>query len=81
MFRVICTSQQEKIQWMEASETISKIKDLDQNHPVMRFLTRLYKEPGSVEVADRMIIPTESRTPRGQKGNFRPGASGYRERI
>lgn len=61
MFRIICTSQQEKVQWIEASEVLSKLKDLDQNHPVLRFLAKIYREPGSIEVAEKMVMP-ESRS-------------------
>lgn len=81
MFRIVCTSEQEKVQWLEASEAISKVKDLDTTHPVVKFLTKLCRDPGSIEVVEKMVLPTESRPSRGPRGNFRPGYSNFRGRV
>lgn len=51
MHRIICTTQEEKRQWMEASEFLNnKLKDC--NLPVVKFLQNIYKEPGNVELQE-----------------------------
>ena len=63
MFKIVCTTEKEKRQWIEASEKLNKMKDLDQTSPVIRFLMSLYREPGEIEVYnDGLIINRPTRT-------------------
>jgi len=67
MFKIVCTSDKEKRQWIEASEKLNKMKDLDQTSPVIRFLMSLYREPGEIEVYGdglRITRPTKAFKPR-----------------
>jgi len=58
MYKIICTTESEKADWLEASEIISKL-NLNQNQPVLKFLTKLYKEPGCIELSEKMVVPEE----------------------
>lgn len=60
MNRIICTTQEEKRQWMEASEFLNnKLKD--SNLPIIKFLQNIYKEPGNVEIQELGLrVPTQS---------------------
>ena len=60
MNRIICTTQEEKRQWMEASEFLNnKLKD--SNLPMIKFLQGIYREPGNVEIQESgVVIPTQA---------------------
>jgi hypothetical protein len=73
MYKVVCTNDKEKRQWVEASEKLNKMRDsLDQTSPVIRFLISLYREPGEIEVyEDGLLIRRPTRTFRPKRNDNR----------
>ena len=68
MYKIVCTDEKEKADWLEASEMISKL-NLNQNQSVIKFLSKLFKEPGSIELSEKMVLPDDSRKRTYREGN------------
>lgn len=59
MIRIICTSEKEKLELIEASDAINrfwKTNPKPSKDKTTEFLLNLYKNPGNIEVAEKVVV-------------------------
>lgn len=59
MIRIICTSEKEKLELIEASDAINrywKTNPKPSKDKMTEFLLNLYKTPGNIEVAEKVVV-------------------------
>jgi translation initiation factor 2 beta subunit (eIF-2beta)/eIF-5 len=59
MIKIICTSEKEKLELIEASDAINRhwaTNPKASKDKMTEFLLNLYKNPGNIEVAEKVVV-------------------------
>ena len=52
MIKIVCTTQKEKTELIEASQYLASLKNIDPNLKSVAWLVHLYKNPGDIEIME-----------------------------
>lgn len=55
MIKIICTSEKEKRELIEAAELLSRLK-VDSKLSGVNFLMNLHRNPGDIEVTEQIVV-------------------------